>query len=187
MNVLGQIVMWGGFLSGSLATVFRLEVVDDKWSTINWIWYGLSIAVGVAGVALIRISKWSLVGKSEKSQADLAQIKTSLHHLIATVGSFNASIATMTPKQMVVFIDEQLSEDLRTFADGRDSITAEHNLEVFAEVMTQFAAGERAINRAWCAAADRYVDEAANCVMRALAFFQEAQNALDDAATTAGD
>ena len=70
---------------------------------------------------------------------------------------------------------------MRDFADGRDSITVEYGLSVFAEVMTQFAAGERAINRAWCAAADRYVDEAAACVERAVVFFHEAKRELDAA------
>ena len=88
----------------------------------------------------------------------------------------------MTPRQMVEFIDVELADDLREFADGRDSITAEHGLAVFAEVMTQFAAGERAINRAWCAAADRYVDEAATCVERAVMFFHEAKRELETAA-----
>jgi hypothetical protein len=181
MKILGQILLWAGFLSGSLATVFQLEVADNKWSTIDWRWYGLSVAVGVAGVIMIHASKLAAAGTSEKSQADLEQIKVNLEQLIVSVESFNQTIAQMNPKQMVEFIDNNLADDMREFADGRDSITIEYGLSVFAEVMTQFAAGERAINRAWCAAADRYVDEAAACVERAVVFFHEAKRELDAA------
>ena len=130
MNIPGQVLLWAGFLSGSLATVFRLEIADDKWATINWTWYGLSVAVGVLGVALIRGSRWAAAGTSEKSLAGLDQIKTNLDNLIVSVETFNQNINKMTPKQMVEFIDHDLADDLREFADGRDSITIEYGLSV---------------------------------------------------------
>jgi hypothetical protein len=182
MSILGQILLWAGFLAGSLATVFRLEIADDKWSTIDWSWYGISVAVGVAGVIMIRASKLAARGTSQKSQADLEQIRTNLDHLIVSVETFHQNVGQMTPKQMLEFIDNNLADDLREFADGRESITIECGLAVFAEVMTHFAAGERAINRAWSAAADRYVDEAATCVERAMNFLHEAKRELDAAA-----
>jgi len=174
--------MWAGFLSGSLATVFKLEIADDKWSTINWTWYGVSFAVGVFGIVLLRMGKVSAAGQSEKSQSQLKQIKANLADLIINVEAFNKQISKMQPAEMIAYIDDELADDLREFADGRDSITTEHGLDVFAEVMTQFAAGERAINRAWCAAADGYVDEAATCVDRSVDFFRHAKDDLDLAA-----
>ena len=78
-------------------------------------------------------------------------------------------------------IDNVLADDLRTFADGRDSMTTEYNLIVFADVMSSFAAGERAINRAWSAAADGYVDEATDCLQRGHAMLSAARIELKQA------
>jgi hypothetical protein len=44
--------------------------------------------------------------------------------------------------------------------------------------MTEFAAGERAVNRSWSAAADGYVDEVAVCLEKAELFFRNVETAL---------
>ena len=107
MNLLGQLLLWAGFVAGSLATVFKLEITEDKWSTIDWTWYGIAVAVGVAGVIMIRASKLAAAGASEKTQADLEQIKASLENLIVSVERFNQDVAKMSPHQMVDYIDQQ--------------------------------------------------------------------------------
>lgn len=209
MKILGQILLWLGFLSGALATVFHspgkglnyvkgltqdqvdeagmrfelpdlsgLEIPADGWNLIQWPWYLISVAVAIAGVVLLYAGKSSEGKKSEKTKANLEEIKKSLDRLIVNVSSFKKSMQTMPPSQMTKHIDDVLADDFRIFADGRDSITAEHGLPVFAEVMSQFAAGERAVNRAWSAAADGYVDEAETCIERAEQMLRVAQTEL---------
>lgn len=178
MNILGQILLWAGFLSGSLATVFNVEVKDDKWSTINWPWFLISVAVGLVGVVLLHKNRKSAAAQSDKSSSNLKGIKENLENLIANTSQLNKDIGGMKPKEMLNYIDRSLTDDFRDFADGRDSITAEHGLDVFAQVMSAFAAGERSVNRAWCAAADGYVDEAATCIDRAEDFLKQARDAL---------
>lgn len=214
MKFLGQILLWLGFLSGSLATVFHspgkgldyvkalkqadvdekkmrfelpdlsgLEVPEDGWNLIQWPWYLISVGVAVAGVVLLYASKSSEGQKSEKTKANLEEIKSSLDRLIVNIGTFRKSMQKMPPSHMTKHIDDVLAEDFRIFADGRDSITAEHGLPVFAEVMSQFAAGERAVNRAWSAAADGYIDEAETCIERAEQMLRVAQTELVNASS----
>ena len=209
MKILGQILLWLGFLSGSLATVFHspgkgleyvkgltqtdvddagmrfqlpdlsgLEVPEDGWNLIQWPWYLISVAVAIAGVVLLYTGKSAEGQKSEKTKANLEEIKRSLGRLIANISTFKKTMQKLPPSQITKYIDDELAEDFRIFADGRDSITAEHDLSVFAEVMSQFAAGERAVNRAWSAAADGYVDEAETCIERAEQMLRTAQTEL---------
>ena len=153
----------------------------NPWRTINWLWYGLSAAVCIGGIVLIRAGKRESVGKSEKTESSLKQIKAHLGDLVNNTETMHTNFKDYTPREILNYIDDVLHDDFRGFADGRDSITAEFGLEVFAEVMTNFAAGERAINRAWSAAADGYVDEAAVCVERGLAMLKSAQKVLNAA------
>ena len=57
---------------------------------------------------------------------------------------------------------------------------------VFAAVMTEFASGERYMNRAWSASswADGYVDELEESVQYARTFFEAAVNELAKASGT---
>ncbi|MDG2186484.1 MAG: hypothetical protein P8K79_12460 [Mariniblastus sp.] len=177
MNVLGQILLWGGFLSGSLATVLNLEK-KIAWSTIPWGWYIGSVIICIIGIVLLRIGKKSAAESSHESTASLAEIRASVVNLINHTEQLRGQMDEMAPSEMVAFIDDVLAPDFYTFAEGRNAITAEMGLQKFADVMTHFSAGERAINRAWSAAADGYVDEATTCVKRGLAMLHDAQQEL---------
>lgn len=212
MKLIGQILLWIGFLSGSLATVFctpsagvnyvkglspevvqekemrfelrdlsEVSVPEDGWGLISWPWYLGSVAVAIAGVVMLYRAKSTEGQQSELTKSNLQEIKSSLDKLITNLGSLRGSLDTMPPSQITKYIDDVLADDFRIFADGRDSITAEHDLSTFAEVMTQFAAGERSVNRAWSAAADGYVDEVATCLERAEAMLETAKLELHNA------
>jgi len=61
MRIIGQILMWSGFLGGAFCAVLRTgppegAASDSDWSTIPWGWYLLSVGVGVIGVTLLRIA-----------------------------------------------------------------------------------------------------------------------------------
>lgn len=176
-SIFGQVFLWAGFLSGSLATVFNLEKTQP-WSTINWTWYLISALVCVLGIVAIRISKRADGIKSEQSQANYSTLAINIDLVITNLQQLKKSQAEMRPSEMVTFIDDQLADGLREFADAREAIIPQQGLHHYADIMTQFAAGERAINRAWSAAADGYVDEVEICLERANTFFQNARQML---------
>jgi hypothetical protein len=152
--------------------------VPSSWTTVNWIWYLVSALVCVSGVVFLRSGKRSRKHIDARSEAGLKQIKAHLADAVHHTEVLNDGIGDYKPRQILNYIEDQLLDDLRGFADGRDTITHEYGLEIFAEVMTQFASGERAINRAWSAAADGYVEEAARCVDHGLAMLKSAQKIL---------
>ena len=187
-QLLGQALLWVGFLSGALATVWRIEIESDNptevWNTIPWTWYTVSAVVCAAGAVTLRVVRRYARGSSEKSVAEFAQLRSSLARVIKNMGRIKAHMDEWSPSQITSQIDETLADDLRLFGDGRESIVAEHGLQTFADVMAKFAAGERAINRTWSAAADGYLDEAATCIERALILMDEAAWELNNTGAT---
>lgn len=182
--------MVGGFESDAPAKIVYIRdeeeittnvSVRSSWSTINWPWYLISAAICIAGICFLRVGKKTSAGSGEKTEANLKQIKAHLADLVVNTENLNSAIADYSPRQILNYIEEKLLDDFRGFADGRDSITAEHGLEVFANVMTQFAAGERAINRAWSASADGYIEEAKACVQHGLMMLNTARKLLESA------
>ncbi len=212
MKILGQVLLWAGFLVGSLATVYNADskgvnhvkslteenaqagryelpdlsgvvVPEDGWHLIPWVWYIPAAAACVAGIVMIRLGSTTETQKSEKSEASLSEITARIGNVIENVSRLSKETDKLAPSKIAKRIDDDLAEDLSVFAEGRDSITSEYGLNVFADVMTQFAAGERAINRAWSASADGYVDEAATCLQRAEQLMRSAKDVLENAAS----
>ena len=207
MRMLGHILLWAGFLVGSLMTVFNstqegveyvkaltpesksvkdFELIDlssvvvpeNGWHLIPWLWYSIAAATCFAGVVLLHTSRRGTNQKSEKSAASLQEISEALDRAIASTQQLSKESSGIAPSKIVARIDDEIADDLRTFADGRDSMTTEHGLTLFADVMSPFAAGERAINRAWSAAADGYIDEATDCLERGLEMLSAAREEL---------
>ncbi len=216
MKFVGIAMLWIGFVVGSLATVMNseakgvkfvkklnaedaekggfelpdlsgVEIPEDGWHLIPWSWYIPSAIVCLVGAGLIQIANRSHGQKSDKTEASLEEIKDSLNRLCEQTSTLGNAMLKLPPSKIVERIDDELADDLRAFADGRESIVAEFGLDCFADVMTNFAAGERAINRAWSAAADGYVDEAKTCIDRAANLLQEASNELKTAGKYGAD
>ena len=207
MRFLGHVLLWIGFLAGSLATVFNsspdgvefvkkltpeskyvndfelrdlssVEVPENGWNLIPWVWYSISAVVCLSGVVLLHSSRRTATQKSEKSAADLQEIGQALERAIANTRRLAKESSKLAPSKIVARIDGELADDLRIFADGRECMISEHGLKLFADVMSPFAAGERAINRAWSAAADGYIDEASTCLERGLEMLTQARENL---------
>ena len=79
-------------------------------------------------------------------------------------------------------IDARLRDDLRRFADARESLVHLFDLQAYANVRSDFAAGERYINRVWSASADGYDGEARHYLGKAAAQFRAAGRQLETAA-----
>jgi len=157
----------------------KVEIPEEGWHLIPWVWYAASAMTCVFGIVLLFKSKSDDGKKSDSSETSLAETKVTYDRLIENIRTLAKDTQTIPPSHIVSRIDDQLADDFRIIADGRDNIAREYGLDVFADVMTQFAAGERAINRAWSAAADGYIDEAANCIDRSLQLLEEAKRILE--------
>lgn len=167
MRPLGHVLMWGGFIAGAFVSLSQVEKAGvDKWATIPWHLYAIAMAVGIAGVFLLRITKAELEGDQETQEAEFSVLRQRLQVIHSTISGM-ADQRNHDPASVLRQIDDECSEPLADFADARQSIARKFGLAVYAEVMTEFASAERYINRCWSAAADGYVDEVRDCLQRA--------------------
>ncbi len=82
-------------------------------------------------------------------------------------------------------IDRLFRDDLSRFAEARESMIHVFGMQNYADVMSNFAAGERYINRVWSASTDGYVDEVRMYLERAREQFREARRHFDELASRA--
>jgi len=156
----------------------RTSLIDNKWPTVNWTWYFLSMVIGMTGVVLLRRTSRTAESDSGKVAAEYSTITSSLLELRKHVAHLGSSLDKYTPHEIVNFIDDECGEPFADFADARNALVQRFGLQAFAEIMTQFASGERFMNRAWSAAADGYVNEVRDCVERANAHLERADEIL---------
>ncbi|MDY0356782.1 MAG: hypothetical protein RBR19_12945 [Sedimentisphaerales bacterium] len=141
-----------GFIIASLAAV-----VDEDM--VKWLWYVPALALGIAGVVVIRTHVARRTKADHHVAANIETIEASLGRIAANIDRLNADKHAIDTYDVRHRIDELFADDLETFVDARQSIAHRHGLAAYAEVMTAFAAGERYLNRVWSASADGYIDE----------------------------
>jgi len=116
--------------------------------------------------------------------ANQAELTDSLEKIIAVLDDMTASEASIKTDALRFEIDRRLRDDLRRFAEARESMVHLFGLQVYADVMSAFAAGERYVNRVWSASADGYRHEAVSYLHKAATRFREASQELADAEGT---
>jgi hypothetical protein len=152
MSKLGFLLVTAGFLAGALASVVHE-------STVRWGWFIPAAAVGFVGVALVQLGRRREVRATERLTSNVQAIQDSLGRIARNMAQLNAEKQLLDPHEVRHRLEELFADDLSTFITARESIAYSYGLAAYAEVMSPFAAGERYLNRAWCASADGYVDE----------------------------
>ena len=164
-HALGHLLLWGGFLAAAFCSVLRTEQ-EAKWQTIPWAGYLLALAVGFAGVVLVRRAKRSHASDEAKIDAEYSTVRRSLDTLVAEVDRLNTQ-SDRKPTEVLHWIDDRCMEPFSEFAEARQALVKRFGMKVYADVMTEFASAERLVNRTWSAAADGYVDEVATSLQLA--------------------
>ena len=174
MKNIGYFLVAAGFLGGAFATSLDVQNVD-------WALYA-----GMAGAAIIGLIIYKRqVGALARSEEVLEVNRVELRESIANVVNDLGEIVDGELTQGAVLrdrIDLKLREDLRRFADARESMVHLFGLQTYADIMSNFAAGERYINRVWSASADGYDEEANTYLEKAAAQFVLAKQQLVKAA-----
>lgn len=183
MQALGHLLLWLGFLAAAFCSVLRLEQSTDKWSTIPWFAYVLSMAVGVVGIALLRAAKRADHTDEEKTEAEYSIVRSSLETVVTIVERMRLG-NHQSLGDVVRCIDDECVLPLANFAESRQALVKRFGMSTYAEVMTEFASAERYINRSWSAAADGYVDEVKKSLDRASAHLRKATELLHHAEST---
>ena len=170
MKTLGYLLLCAGFLFGAFSTALDTQLT-------NWQIFTPALLVALAGVFIIKRQSRGLARSEEVLTANRGVLRESLESIVAQLHELIAAHAE-THKNLPAEIDQNFRHELRRFADARESMIHLYGLQAYADIMNDFAAGERYLNRVWSAAADGYAEEAATYLGKANAQFEDALKLL---------
>lgn len=170
MKKIAYLLIAAGFLLGAYAT--SLHTKD-----VNWTLFIIAAVAAVVGVFIAKRQDSSMARSDSVLQTNRNELNDSIGNLVRDVSAMIEG-TTATGDRLRDWIDDTLRTDLRRFADARQSMVHLFGLQTYADIMSNFAAGERYINRVWSASADGYDGEAERYLGRAVGVFRDAQAQL---------
>ena len=173
MKTVGLLLLAAGFLGGSLVAV------QTEANEVPWAYFVPALVVAVIGIVLSRLSDKQEAVASAGAGDGVRTLRESLERVVENIRRLDAERETLDPYEFHSRIDELFVEDLNSFADHRKQIGNTYGLQAYAEVMNEFAAGERYLNRVWSASVDGYVDEIQAYVVKARSQFEGTKRILD--------
>ena len=178
MKNAGLILLFVGFVAGAYATALDVE-------NVNWTLFALAVFAAVGGVVIVKRADNAHAQSATVLENNRNELRQSLDNVVRDLRRM-----TETPKPqgeaLRAEIDDRLRDDLRRFAEARESMVHLFGLQTYADIMSSFAAGERYINRVWSASVDGYDTEAETYLEKAADQFADAQGQLNSAAEATG-
>ena len=174
MKNIGFILLAAGFLAGAYATSLDVQ-------NVNWMLFAGAAIVAIVGLLISKTQASAHARSSEVLEVNRGALRDSLQNIVRDLGEI-AGDGTTKGAELRDRIDLKLRDDLRRFADARESMVHLFGLQTYADIMSSFAAGERYINRVWSASADGYDGEAETYLEKAAVQFADAQQQLQQAA-----
>jgi ElaB/YqjD/DUF883 family membrane-anchored ribosome-binding protein len=141
--------------------------------------------VAIVGVFIIKKRARGDARSESVLTANRTELSESLSNIVRDLEQIISDSASISTTELRNAIDDKLRNDLRRFADARESMVHLYGLQTYADIMSDFAAGERYVNRVWSAAADDYEAEALAYLHKAQAQFKDATARLEAAGRTA--
>jgi hypothetical protein len=139
-----------------------------------------ALLAGLAGLWLYRKAQHKETRGGDKLAGNMAILHTSLTNILRNLEELCARGEDLPVYEARYEIDRLFRDDLNNFADARESMIHIFGIQNYADVMSNFAAGERYINRVWSASTDGYVDEVRMYLERARAQFTEGNQHFDE-------
>jgi len=172
MRALGFLLLTIGFLVGALLAVQTSE------NSIPWAGFITAAIVSAVGVALARLGEKREAQEAIVSGGGLGDLQAALERLVGHMQQLDSEKAAEDPYRFHDRIDELFPDDINIFVDHRKRIAELHGLQPYAEVMNDFAAGERYLNRVWSASVDGYIDEVRIYIEKAKVQFERTRDAV---------
>ena len=177
MKKIAYLLICGGFLFGAYTTALDTQNVD-------WLLFGIAAVVAVSGVILAKRADRAVATSGDLLETNRNELNESIANIVRDLRQMTDGTVAQG-EQLRDWIDEKLRPDLRRFVEARASMVHLYSLQTYADIMSEFAAGERYVNRVWSASADGYDEEAEAYLKKASAQFAEAQAQLSGAAAGA--
>jgi len=174
MKYLGYILVAFGFLGGAFASSLDVQ-------NVNWTIFATMAVAAIAGLVIYQMQLTAHARSESVLETNRVELRESISNIVEDLNDLNSGELT-SGAVLRDRIDLKLREDLRRFADARQSMVHLFGLQTYADIMSNFAAGERYINRVWSASADGYDEEADAYLKKAAGQFDEARQQLVKAA-----
>ena len=172
MKNIGFLLLVAGFLAGAYSTALDTEVT-------NWILFLPAAVTAVIGVIIIKRQASGQATSESVLTANRAELTQSLANIVRNLDELISAGSAVSTDKLRDEVDARLRDDLRRFADARESMIHLFSLQTYADIMSEFATGERYVNRVWSASADGYDSEARNYLGKAVAQFRAASQQLE--------
>jgi len=174
MKRLAFLLLAAGFLIGAYATA-----LDDQ--KVDWNLFAIAAFAAVLGVIIAKRQDSATARSDSVLETNRNELNESISNIVQDLSEMIDG-ATAKGDELRDWIDDTLRADLRRFVGARQSMVHLFGLQTYADIMSNFAAGERYINRVWSASVDGYDDEAEKYLGRAAEVFRDAQVQLAAAA-----
>jgi hypothetical protein len=170
MKKIAFLLLAAGFLLGAYATS-----LDEQ--NVEWAIFVIAAIAAVAGVIIAKRVDRADARSDHVLEANRNELNESIANIVRDLDEM---VSGVIPQDELLrdWIDKKLRPDLRRFVEARESMVHLYSLQTYADIMSEFAAGERYINRVWSSSADGYVEEAARYLQRAAGQFAHARDQL---------
>jgi hypothetical protein len=166
MKAIALFLIGGTFLAGAF-----LSVLDPR--TVQWHYMIPVLIIGVIGLWLYRRAHHGETRSGERLAGNMETLRVSMDNIVANLEKLAEGKDDLPVYEARFEIDRLFRDDLNKFADARESMIHVFGMQNYADVMSNFAAGERYINRVWSASTDGYIDEVRTYIDKALRQFRE--------------
>jgi len=166
MKILALILVIASFLAGAF-----LSVLDPQ--QVNWGYMIPVLVIGLTGLWIYRKVQREESRAGDRLADNINILDKSLTRILANLEELCQRGDDLPVYDARFEIDHLFRDDLNNFAEARESMIHVFGIQNYADVMSNFAAGERYINRVWSASTDGYVDEVQEYLERARKQFTE--------------
>lgn len=173
MKIFALLMIFASFLAGSFISVLDPRLVD-------WNYLAPILAVGLVGLWIYRKAAHAQTRAGDLLAGNISTLESSLGNILANLEDLHARGDDLPVYEARFEIDRLFREDLNNFAEARESMIHVFGIQNYADVMSNFAAGERYINRVWSASTDGYVDEVRTYLERARDQFIEGNRHFEE-------
>lgn len=178
MKPVGFFLLVVGFLVGAYATALDVDHVQ-------WPMFVVAAVGAILGIVLVKRAENAHAQSETVLETNRGELKESIDNVVRDLNRM-VEASSHSGEALRAEIDSRLRDDLRRFAEARESMVHLYGLQTYADIMSSFAAGERYINRVWSASVDGYDKEAETYLEKAARQFADAQSQLAEAAATTG-
>ena len=160
MKIFALTLVFASFLAGSFISVLDPRLVD-------WNFLVPVLAGGLVGLWMFRKAEHAETRSGDRLAGNISTLENSLGNILENLEDLHERGDDLPVYEARFEIDRRFREDLNNFAEARESMIHVFGIQNYADVMSNFAAGERYINRVWSASTDGYIDEVRTYIERA--------------------